>query len=213
MPPRMQSQRQRTEGNEPSDAGSDRASSPMPGDRGRGRGRTRGRGRGRGRGRTARRVAEPAPEGGMAEVIAGMRGLQQAVETLVGVVGLQPRAEAGPHAQRQAPPFPGVEVSTQEFLNLKPPTFSGNLVTEDPQLFIDKMVKTVRASRCSTTRAVELAAYQLEGVAEQWYENLLRERPVGSSPMTWEECTEAFMTRFLPASTRARLATEFERLT
>ena len=83
----MQSQRQRTEGNEPSDAGSDRASSPMPGDRGRGRGRTRGRGRGRGRGRTARRVAEPAPEGGMAEVIAGMRGLQQAVETLVGLWG------------------------------------------------------------------------------------------------------------------------------
>ena len=88
MPPRVQSWRQRTEENEPSDAGSNRASSPMPGDRGRGRGRTRGRGRGRGR--IARRVVEPAPEGGMVEVIAGMRGLQQTVETLVGVIGPQP---------------------------------------------------------------------------------------------------------------------------
>ena len=55
--------------------------------------------------------------------------LQQAVETLVGfMTGPQPRVGAGPHAQRQAPPFPSVEVFTQEFLNLKPPTFLGNLV-------------------------------------------------------------------------------------
>ena len=61
----------------------------------------------------------------MAEVIAGMHGLQQIVETLVRVMGPQPRAGAGPQTQRLAPPFPSVEVSIQEFLNLKPPTFFG----------------------------------------------------------------------------------------
>ena len=51
----------------------------------------------------ARRVAESALVGGMAKVIAGMRRLQQAIETLVGVMvrpqpgGAQPRAEVGPH--------------------------------------------------------------------------------------------------------------------
>ena len=167
MPPRVLSQRRQTEENEPSDAGSDRASSPMPGDRGRGRGRGRTRCRGRGHGRTARRVAEPPLEGGMVEVIDGMRGLQQAVEILVGVMGPQPQAGAGPQAQRQALPFLGIVVSVQEVLNLKPPIFSANLVTEDPQLFIDKVGKAIRASRRSTSRAVELAAYQLEGVAKQ----------------------------------------------
>ena len=41
----------------------------------------------------------------------------------------------------------------------------------------------------------------------------LQARPAGSPPMTWEEFTEVFMMRFLPASIKARFATKFERLT
>ena len=61
-----------------------------------------------------------------------MQWLKQAIETLVGVMagpqlsGPQPQAGAGQHTQRQAPPFPRVEVSVQEFLNIKP---SYSLVT------------------------------------------------------------------------------------
>ena len=43
----------------------------------------------------------------------------------------QPEKKASPCAQRQALPFTRVEVFVQEFINLKPPTFSGNLVIED----------------------------------------------------------------------------------
>ena len=75
------------------------------------------------------------------------------------------------------------------------------------------MGKAVRTSRCSTTRAVEIAAYQLESLAEWWYKNMLQARPVRLPPMTWEEFTEAFMMRFLSASTRARFATKFKTLT
>ena len=91
----------------------------------------------------------------------------------------------------------------QEFFNLKPPIFLGNLVMEDPLLFIDKVGKAIKTLRCSSTRAVELTVYHLEGLAKQWYENMLQSRPAGSQPMTWEEFTEAFMMRFLLASTRA----------
>ena len=52
----------------------------MPRDRGRGRGKIRGRGRGHGR--TTKQVGKPAPEGGIAEVITTLHGLQEAVETL-----------------------------------------------------------------------------------------------------------------------------------
>ena len=44
---------------------------------------------------------------------------------------------------------------------------------EDPQLFIDKVGKAIRTSRSSTNKAVELAANQLEGLGEPWYENIL----------------------------------------
>ena len=124
----------------------------------------------------------------MFEVIAGMHRLQQAVKTLMGIVagqqpgGSQPRAKASPHTQRQAPPFLGIEVSVQEFLNLKPPTFSGNLVTEELQLLIDKVGKAIKTSRCSTTRAIELVANQLD-LAEQWYENMLQVRLATSPPI------------------------------
>ena len=50
---------------------------------------------------------------------------------------------------------------------------------EDLQLFIEKVGKTVKTSQCSTTRAVELAAYQLEGLAERWYENICRRDQLG----------------------------------
>ena len=92
----------------------------------------------------------PAPERGMAEVIVGMCWLQQAIETHVGVIarsqpgGPQLQAGAGLRAQSQALPFPRVEVSVQEFLNPKPLTFASNLVIKDPQLFINKVVKTVK---------------------------------------------------------------------
>ena len=53
-------------------------------DRSRGKGRTRSRGRGRGR--TTKPAREPTLEEGITEVIAGISRLQQAIETLVGIM-------------------------------------------------------------------------------------------------------------------------------
>ena len=58
-------------------------------------------------------------------------------------------------------------MTIEAFLKLQPPAFMGNLLVEDPQIFIDKTVKTIRVLRCSSERVVELAAYRLGGRAEQ----------------------------------------------
>ncbi|KAF7820814.1 DNA/RNA polymerases superfamily protein [Senna tora] len=78
-----------------------------------------------------------------------------------------------------------IAVSLSQFLKLKPPTFS-----EDS----------------------ELAAFQLQGVANIWYKTLVRERTTGLPPMTWEEFRGAFIDRFLPQSVRDARAREFETL-
>ncbi|KAJ1391321.1 Retrotransposon gag domain [Sesbania bispinosa] len=61
-------------------------------------------------------------------------------------------------------------------------------------------------------RAVELASFQLEGVAYDSFDTVTRGRSVGSPPLAWGEFSRLFMARFLPESVREGLAHEFERL-
>ncbi|KAJ1441974.1 hypothetical protein SESBI_01184 [Sesbania bispinosa] len=44
-----------------------------------------------------------------------------------------------------------------------------------------------RALGCSDIRAVELASFQLEGVAYDWFDTVTRGRLVGSPPLAWEQ--------------------------
>ena len=100
MPPRRRTQARGASNPETPDAESDRAPSPVH--RGRGRGRTRGRGRGR----TARRAEEPAPAGAMPEVVAEIRGVHQAIETLVGMMADQRRVGGQPQQATATPVAP-----------------------------------------------------------------------------------------------------------
>ncbi|KAJ1421506.1 Zinc finger, CCHC-type [Sesbania bispinosa] len=97
-------------------------------------------------------------------------------------------------------------------MNLKPPTFSGYNENEDPQRFIDGLERLWRALGCSDIWAVELASFQLESVAYDWFDTVTRGRLVGSPMLAWGEFSWLFMTRFLPKSVRDGLAHEFERL-
>ncbi|KAJ1438629.1 Zinc finger, CCHC-type [Sesbania bispinosa] len=106
----------------------------------------------------------------------------------------------------------GIEVTLAEFMKLKPPTFSGSNANEDPQRFIDGLERLWRALGCSDIRVVELASFQLEGVAYDWFDTLTHGRLVGSPLLAWGEFSRLFMARFLPESVRDGLAHEFERL-
>lgn len=54
-------------------------------------------------------------------------------------------------------------------MSIKPPTFSGTKVEEDPQRFIDKIEKIFKVLYANEVEGFELAAYQLKNVANQWY--------------------------------------------
>ena len=41
-----------------------------------------------------------------------------------------------------------------------------------PKLFLDKILKALHVFECSKTKAVKLAAYKLDDLAEQWFETL-----------------------------------------
>ena len=43
---------------------------------------------------------------------------------------------------------------------------------EDPQLFLDKTLKALRVLECSAMKAIELAAYKLDSLVEQWFKIL-----------------------------------------
>ncbi|KAJ1435700.1 Retrotransposon gag domain [Sesbania bispinosa] len=158
----------------------------------------------------------------MAEITAGLQGLQQVVQQLVGVVAEQQQGNQqqnldGQQGVRQVDQQPGattggIKVTLAEFMKLKPPIFSGSNANEDPQRFIDGLEILWRALGCSDIRAVELASFQLEGVAYNWFDTVTRGRSVGSPPLPWGEFSRLFMARFLPESVRDGLTHEFERL-
>ena len=59
----------------------------------------------------------------------------------------------------------------------------GNLMLGDPQLFLDKTLKALRILECSTMKAVELAVYRLDCLAEQWFETLRMGRSAALPPL------------------------------
>ncbi|XP_070054363.1 uncharacterized protein [Nicotiana tomentosiformis] len=82
----------------------------------------------------------------------------------------------------------------------------------DPQIFLDGALKALRALGCSSERAMELAAYKLEDMANTWYEIVLLGRPTGATPLTWDEFTKLFMNYFLQDNLMQKYARDFERL-
>ncbi|XP_073219665.1 uncharacterized protein [Cicer arietinum] len=158
------------------------------------------------------------------EFAAGLQGLQQVVQQLVGVVvrqqqeGDQRHENAnGQQKVRQVEhqttdATRGIEVTLPGFMKLKPPTFSGSSETEHPQEFIDSLERLWRALGCSEVRTVELTSFQLIGMTHDWFDIVSRGRQVGSPPLAWREFSQLFMAHFLPEGVRDGLAHEFERL-
>nr|XP_009781089.1 PREDICTED: uncharacterized protein LOC104230051 [Nicotiana sylvestris] len=123
-----------------------------------------------------------------------------------------PQATLQTQAPTQTQPFGNKEVSLHEFLKLKSPKFTGSDSSADPQGFLDGTLKALRALGCSSERAVELAAYKLEDMANTWYETVLLGSPAGAAPLTWDEFTKLFKNHFLPDSLMQQHARNFERL-
>ncbi|WRX29259.1 Reverse transcriptase domain - like 10 [Theobroma cacao] len=159
------------------------------------------------------------------DLAAGLQGVNRVVEMMTTrmediqrVVEGRPTVQESPSSQGQADhqhheeERGHLDISLPDFLKLKPPTFSGSDASEKPQVFLDKMEKICKALGCSSVRSVELAAFQLEDVAQEWYSSLCRRRPTNATPLAWSEFSVAFLDRFLPLSVRNARAREFETL-
>ncbi|XP_049357124.1 uncharacterized protein LOC125821803 [Solanum verrucosum] len=68
---------------------------------------------------------------------------------------------------------------------MNPPTFYGSKVDEEPQVFIDEVLKVVDAMGVYSREKAELAAYQLKDVAQVWYEQWKEKRFVRAGPIDW----------------------------
>ncbi|WMV29202.1 hypothetical protein MTR67_022587 [Solanum verrucosum] len=67
-------------------------------------------------------------------------------------------------------PIVGTTTSrVRDFMTMNPPKFYGSKVEENPQGFIDEVYKVLAIMGVTPVEKAELAAYQLNDVAQVWY--------------------------------------------
>ncbi|XP_070032401.1 uncharacterized protein [Nicotiana tomentosiformis] len=124
-----------------------------------------------------------------------MRDFIQLLTRLVAAQARRQEVGIG-HADRS------VSARVRDFINLDPPVFTGADPSEDPQVFIDRMQRTLRVMKATATDSVELASYRLQDIAFNWYESWELSRGEEAPPMVWQEFTEVFLRDYLPPELR-----------
>src|SRR5688572_8712493 len=99
----------------------------------------------------------------------------------------------------------------RDFTRMNPPEFHGSKVDEDPQAFIDEVSRVVTIMAGTSEERAELAAYQLKGVAQIWFEQW-KELREGDAPPRWNESKTAFLDHFIPLELREAKMREFMNL-
>ncbi|XP_049363339.1 glycine-rich cell wall structural protein 1-like [Solanum verrucosum] len=92
---------------------------------------------------------------------------------------------------------------------MNPSEFHGSKVEKDPKEFVEEVYKVLDIMGVTSVEKEELAAYQLKGVAQGWYNQLKNGRPVGAGPVEGETFKSAFLNRFFPRELRETKVEEF----
>src|SRR5688572_7694477 len=99
----------------------------------------------------------------------------------------------------------------RDFMRMNPPVFFGSKVEEDPQEFVDQLLKILNIMGVTPIEKAELATYQLQGVAQEWYSQWVEARTI-VGPVTWDEFKVAFLDHFFPLELREAKMREFMNL-
>ncbi|XP_070031644.1 uncharacterized protein [Nicotiana tomentosiformis] len=99
----------------------------------------------------------------------------------------------------------------ERFGRLQPPYFSGTYI-EDAQDFLDRCQRILRTAGILETCGVLFTTFQFSGAALRRWETYNRCRPVGATPLTWQQFSVVFLEKFVPRSYREELHRQFERL-
>ncbi|XP_070005446.1 uncharacterized protein [Nicotiana sylvestris] len=124
--------------------------------------------------------------------------MSDAIQLLTQLVATQARhQEVGiDHADRS------VSVRVRDFINLDPPVFTETDPNEDPQVYIDRVQRTLRVMKATATGSVEIASYRLRVFAVNWFESWESSRGEDAPTGVWQEFTEAFLRHYLPLELR-----------
>ncbi|XP_070046807.1 uncharacterized protein [Nicotiana tomentosiformis] len=95
-----------------------------------------------------------------------------------------------------------ISAMVRDIINLDPPVFTEADPNEDPQVFIDRMQRTLRVMKATVTESVVLASYRLQEAAVNWYESWELSRGGDAPKAVWHEFTEVFLHHYLPPELR-----------
>ncbi|KAH0705972.1 hypothetical protein KY285_010496 [Solanum tuberosum] len=102
-----------------------------------------------------------------------------------------------------------VAYRVRDFTRMNLLEFLGSRVEEDHQEFVDEVYKVLMIMGVTPVGKVELASYQLKGVAQIWYNQWKQGRPRDADPLDWEKFKAAFLDRFFLLEMRDAKVLEF----
>ncbi|XP_060172507.1 uncharacterized protein LOC132603455 [Lycium barbarum] len=135
--------------------------------------------------------------------VASGQQMIEAIHLLTQLVAVQPQRQNVSSSDQAA------STKARDFMSLNPPKFFGSKPDEDPQGFIDEILRTLKIVHASETESVELASYRLRDVAVLWYNNWVLSRGENAPPPVWQEFVDAFNRHYLPPEVRRARADRF----
>lgn len=150
--------------------------------------------------------------------------LEQQVAMILALLQNQPPVQPAPHPpvgnvdlnvppanppENPPPPEPVVnEVRVRDFQKLKPLTFHGGIDPVKANEWLESVEKIFQVMTCTEREKVALAAYNLVGEAQRWW-NLVRK----SEPqIEWARFLVLFNEKYLPPSIKDSKSMEFQNL-
>jgi len=97
----------------------------------------------------------------------------------------------------------------RELLRMNPPSFSGSSISENLENFIEELKRIFDVMHVAESERVELAAYQLKGVARIWFDQWKQNRAEDAPVVSWVVFESALMGRFFPRELREAKIKEF----
>ena len=85
-----------------------------------------------------------------------------------------------------------------EFLGINPPSFTCSSVIEDPENFVEVLQFFIDILHVIDAERLELATYQLNGIARVWFDQWKRNRVEDAPIVSWDVFENTFMGRFIP---------------
>ncbi|XP_049391469.1 uncharacterized protein LOC125855827 [Solanum stenotomum] len=98
----------------------------------------------------------------------------------------------------------------REFLRMNPLEFTSSSVTEDPKNFVEEFHKVFEVMHVADAEPVEVASYQLKGVARVWYDQWMKSRAERTLIVSWVVFEEAFLGSFFPRELREAKVEEYK---